>query len=107
MPVCQPTCLHERLAEQGFDEQRERGKRSFSSLLILQSWLNWYSIGLENRHPERVSGFGLRSTSVGAKQTFPGRLAPLALRFRWLPSLKVRTSAFQAEDAEFKSRGGH
>ena len=24
-----------------------------------------------------------------------------------LPSLKVRTSAFQAEDAGFKSRGGH
>ena len=57
MPVCQPTCLHERLAVQGFDEQRERGKRSFSSLLILQSWLNWYSIGLENRQSERISGF--------------------------------------------------
>ena len=25
--------------------------------LIMQSWLNWYSTGLEIRHPERVSGF--------------------------------------------------
>lgn len=23
----------------------------------MQSWLNWYSIGLENRHSERISGF--------------------------------------------------
>lgn len=23
----------------------------------MQSWLNWYSTGLEIRHPERVSGF--------------------------------------------------
>ena len=26
---------------------------------------------------------------------------------KWPPSLKVRTSAFQAENAGFKSRGGH
>ena len=26
-------------------------------LLGLQSWLNWYSTGLENRHSERISGF--------------------------------------------------
>lgn len=25
--------------------------------IFLQSWLNWYSIGLENRHSERISGF--------------------------------------------------
>ena len=23
----------------------------------MQSWLNWYSIGLENRHSARISGF--------------------------------------------------
>ena len=23
----------------------------------MQSWLNWYSIGLENRHSVRISGF--------------------------------------------------
>ncbi len=23
----------------------------------MQSWLNWYSIGLENRQSERISGF--------------------------------------------------
>ena len=23
----------------------------------MQSWLNWYSIGLENRHSEMISGF--------------------------------------------------
>lgn len=30
------------------------GRRYF----FMQSWLNWYSIGLENRHPERVLGSG-------------------------------------------------
>lgn len=29
------------------------GRRYF----FMQSWLNWYSIGLENRHSERISGF--------------------------------------------------
>ena len=96
MPVCQPACLHERLTVQGFDEIRERGKRSFSSLLILQSWLNWYSIGLENRHPERVSGF-----------------ESLALRHIRPLSLKVRTRhefeefIFHSRDIEFDSHRGH
>ena len=27
------------------------------AVFFMQSWLNWYSTGLEIRHPERVSGF--------------------------------------------------
>ena len=34
----------------------------------MQSWLNWYSIGPENRHSERISGFESQAL----------RLAPLA-----------------------------
>ena len=41
-----------------------------------QSWLNWYSIGLENRHSERISGFesqALRFSSVSSV----GRASPI------------------------------
>jgi hypothetical protein len=77
-----------------FEEHRDNERTKFSNL---QSWLNWYSIGPENRHSERAlraggtcsartepagetSGFDLRSTPVGAKRTSTGRPAPQALR---------------------------
>ena len=47
----------------------------------MQSWRGWYSSGPENRHPERVSGFDLRSAPVVAKQMSPGHLATLCVRY--------------------------
>ena len=41
---------------------------------ILQSWLKWYSIGLENRHSARISGFesqALRFCSSGGTEDTP------------------------------------
>ncbi len=37
-----------------FEEHRGNERTQFSNM---QSWLNWYSIGLENRHSARISGF--------------------------------------------------
>ena len=76
------TCLADRLP---YDEA--------SGFSFMQSWLNWYSIGPENRHSERAlhaggmcsaptepggetSGFGLRSAPVGAKPRSTGPRAP-------------------------------
>ena len=85
----------------------------------MQSWLNWYSIGLENRHSERISGFeslALRyarmveledTLDLESDATRHEGSTPSSSTVLWLPSLKVRTSAFQAEDAGFKSRGSH
>ncbi len=76
-------------------------------------------IGLENRHSERVSGFdtlALRYARMVELEDTPDLESdatrhegstPSPSTVLWLPSLKVRTSAFQAEDAGFKSRGGH
>ena len=37
--------------------QKRRTNVLCTFFVLVQSWLNWYSTGLEIRHPERVSGF--------------------------------------------------
>ena len=59
-------------------------------------------IGLENRHSERVLGSGGACLAPTGTEWRTQGSTPSPSTVLWLPSLKVRTSAFQAEDAGFK-----
>lgn len=86
--ACMQANLYEHLASNANEERRRRYEYAYAELAQFMTiellMLNCRGgIGLENQQSDRNgvenSGFGLRSTPVGAEQTSSGRLAPLAL----------------------------